>query len=292
MSWSSNPAADYLLEPPTMATPIPTGDAFPKFSLLPTELRRRIWEESLPRRVVEFPHVSLERKMALWEREICFHPSRPPPKPDTISLGVLGASYESYNTLNGLYKVHFGFDKLEEEDFEESLADYRRPWQDWEVRWARPYKGVRFNPKIDTLSMDAETCRAIIKFGHEGLIPLRFVSVYVSDEYEFDMPLHIDTGFTSIMSLFLNAPNLEKLCLVIGNRDCSWEDERHQILSEIVKSCELAFQDYWDTWRDTEGRDMYTSDDEGIAKAQNDRKRWRAVVRVSLTDEPSAHAHG
>ena len=230
--------------------------------------------------------------MALWEREICFHPSRPPPKPDTISLGVLGASYESYNTLNGLYKLHFGFEQLEDEDFEESLADGQRPWQDLELRWVKPYRGVRFNPKIDTLSMSASTCRAMVEFGREGLIPLRFVSVYVSDIYGFDVPLYLGMGFSSIMSLFLNAPNLQRICLVIGSRDHGWEDEQHEIYSEHVESYELALQDYWDTWRDTEGREIYPSDDEGIAKAQNDRKRWRSIVRVSLADQLAAHAHG
>ncbi|PVH78115.1 hypothetical protein DL98DRAFT_257849 [Cadophora sp. DSE1049] len=276
-----------------MAAPIAaTTTTFPKFSLLPTELRRRIWEESLPRRVVEFPHVSLERKLAMWEREICFDPSRPPPKPDTISLTALGASYEAYNTLNGLYKVHFGFDKLEEDDFEGSLADYQSSRQDVGLRWAMPYKGVRFNPKLDTLSMSMVTCRAMIEFGKDGLIPLRFVSVYVSDLYDFDVPTYIDLGFPSVMKLFLNAPNLESICLVLGSPDHDWEEEQHEIHSEHVKSCGIALQDYWDTWRDTEGREMYSSDDEGTLKAQSDRKRWRSIVRVSLPDQLPMHAGG
>ncbi|KAH7412784.1 hypothetical protein BKA64DRAFT_337455 [Cadophora sp. MPI-SDFR-AT-0126] len=284
MNWSFTPQFIKIDEPPTMSSPTPITNTFPKFPLLPIELRRRIWEESLPRRVVEFPHVSLERKMALWEREICFDPTRPQPKPDTISLSVLGASYESYNTLNGLYKVHFGFDRLEEDNPEASLADYQSPWQDVGLRWARPYKGVRFNPKLDTLSMSTDTCRAMIEFGKDRLIPLRFVSVYASDLYDLDALTYIDMGFPAVMKMFLNAPNLELIHLVLGSPDHGWEEEQPDIHSEYVKSCGLALQDYWDTWRDTEGREMYSSDDVAIAKAQSDRKKWRSIVRVSLPD--------
>ncbi|KAK0121769.1 hypothetical protein ONS95_010055 [Cadophora gregata] len=262
-----------------MVSQIPTTNTFPKFSLLPTELRRRIWEESLPRRVVEFPHVSIDFRMAMWEREVCFNPLRPPPKPDMISLTALGANYESYNTLNRLYKEHFGFVEVEEEDFEGSLAGYQSSWPDSDLRWARPYKGVRFNPKLDTLLISTDTCRAIIEFGKDGLEPLRFVSIYVPHAYE--LPTYIDLGFPSVMSLFLNAPKLQMIGLVFPGQDYGWEDEQDEIPAEHLKSCEIALRDYWDTWRDTEGRHIYPSDHEGTLKAQSDRKRWRSIVGVS-----------
>lgn len=261
----------------TMATSSPTPDTFPKFSLLPTELRRRIWEASLPPRVVEFPHISMERKMAMWEKEICYDPSRPQPKPDTTSLTVLGASYESNNTLNGLYKEMFGFNKPE--------ADDDGIWREYGIQWMRPYKGVRFNPKIDTLHMRTDTCKALMEYGKDGLEPLRFVSVFVADMYELDVQTYIELGFPSVMDLFLNAPNLEMISLVLGSPEYWWEQEQLVIHSDHVAACGIALQDYWDTWRDTEGGEMYSPDDEGRAKARSDRKRWRSIVTVSLPEQ-------
>ncbi|KAL2064245.1 hypothetical protein VTL71DRAFT_4739 [Oculimacula yallundae] len=257
-----------------MASPASSG-AFPFFSLLPSELRRRIWEESLPPRAVHFPHVPLEDRMALWEREICDGSSAPRPKSDTGSLSVLGASYESYHTLNRLYKELFGF-RIPEMDEDFMLRGY-------DVQWMRVYRGVRFNPKIDTLCISTDFCNTMIKYGKVALEPLRFVSVHLADMFVRDGGnVGVELEFPSIMCLFLNAPNLESICLVLGFPEYRLERESFSFPSYYAINVEGALRDYWDTWRDTRGMDMYSQDDKGRAQAWRDRERWRKTVSVSF----------
>lgn len=212
--------------------------------------------------------------MAMWETEICYDPSLPQPQPDTKFLSVLGANYESHITLNKMYTEMFGFNKLE--------GDYDGIWRDVGMRWMRPYKGVRFNPDIDTLSMNTEVCRDLIAHGKKGLEPLRFVQVFVADMNELDVQSYMEFGSPAAMDLFLNAPNLQKICLVLGSPASWWEEE--QLIVQDLATCGVALQEYWDTWRDTLGVNVYSPDEEGRAKAQSDRKRWRSVVSVSLPE--------
>ncbi len=260
-----------------MESSTPKFSTFQKFSELPIELRRKIWEYALQPRIVEFPHISLEEKTALWEKEVCFEPSLPQPKPDMTSLAVLGASYESNNTLQALYRERFEFMRPE--------ADEDGIWREFGIQWMKPYRGVRFNPQIDTLSMDMRTCEALVTYGKEGLEPLQYAVVKVASLYEMDVELCTDIAFHHMLNLFLNAPNLKSITLVLASPDPWWELEIAGWHKDFVPAVLKALEEYWDVWRDANESARYADSGQGRTMAQRDRARWRSAVHV-LTTEP------
>lgn len=196
------------------------------------------------------------------------------------SLAALGANYESNITLHGLYRERFEFMRPE--------ADEDGIWREFGIQWMKPYKGVRFNPKIDTLCIDTRTCEALATYGKEGLNALQYAAVTVAGLYDMDVQLCTEIAYPAMMELFNNAPNLKSLCLVLASPDPWSEIEILEWRKDYVPACLEALRDYWDLWRDAGAADhgmRYSDDEEGREQARNDRARWRKIVNVLNAEE-------